>query len=230
MTAQLQQLTLISHPLCPFVQRVAILLAEKGISFERINIDLVDKPDWFLALSPTGKVPLLRVHQDDVEVVLFESIAICEYVEEAYPSPSLHPQNMLARASHRAWIEFASSMLTDAWGYLNASDKETATAKRTLFRNKLECFEVEIADGPYFAGSHFSMVDAVVAPIYRYFDILNHTIIDDHIFGNLPNVSRWRRELAQRNSVKTTVVHDYAARFHAHLIRNQALLAKEWLV
>ncbi|WP_231997046.1 glutathione S-transferase N-terminal domain-containing protein [Pseudomonas arsenicoxydans] len=54
------QLTLISHPLCPFVQRAAIVLLEKNVPFERVDVDLAAKPDWFLALSPMGKVPLLK--------------------------------------------------------------------------------------------------------------------------------------------------------------------------
>ena len=60
-----QHLRLISHKLCPYVQRAVIVAAEKGISFERIDIDLADKPDWFLAISPTGKVPLLEVTDED---------------------------------------------------------------------------------------------------------------------------------------------------------------------
>lgn len=59
------KLTLVSHALCPFVQRAAIVLAEKKVAFERIDIDLADKPDWFLAISPLGKVPLLKVVEDD---------------------------------------------------------------------------------------------------------------------------------------------------------------------
>lgn len=70
-------LTLISHPLCPFVQRAAIVLLENVVR-SSINIDLSPKPDWFLALSPTGKVPLLKVRQAKAEdAVLFESVAIC---------------------------------------------------------------------------------------------------------------------------------------------------------
>ena len=62
------KLTLISHELCPFVQRAAIALEEKGVKFERINVDLANKPDWFLAISPLGKVPLLKVG----DAVIFE--------------------------------------------------------------------------------------------------------------------------------------------------------------
>jgi glutathione S-transferase len=56
-------LTLISHPLCPFVQRAAIVLLEKQVPFERINVDLSAKPACFLAMSPTGKVPMLKIQQ-----------------------------------------------------------------------------------------------------------------------------------------------------------------------
>ena len=67
------KLRLISFPLCPYVQRAAILLLEKGVEFERVDIDLANKPDWFLKLSPLGKVPVLVVEQDGREQVLFES-------------------------------------------------------------------------------------------------------------------------------------------------------------
>src|SRR3990167_5334657 len=103
-----QALTLVSHPLCPYVQRAAIALAEKGVPFERIDIDLARKPDWFLALSPLGKTPVLRVG----DRAIFESAVILEYLEETQPTP-LHPADPLSRAEHRAWIEVGSSVLAD---------------------------------------------------------------------------------------------------------------------
>lgn len=214
-----------SHPLCPFVQRVAIALHEKGTSFQRINVDLRDKPDWFLAISPTGKVPLLKVLDDNGrESVLFESVAICEYVEDVQPQPALHPSDALIRAQHRAWIEFASATLSDAWGLLNATDHETAGAKAAAFRKKLERFEAEMSDGPYFNGKNFSMVDAAIAPIFRYFDILAFGSTHP-VFDGLERVANWRRALAQRPSIKEAVAQDYATRFLQHLQDQRALLA-----
>src|ERR1700722_13285215 len=110
-------LTLISHDLCPYVQRAVIALAEKGVSFERIDIDLADKPDWFKAISPLGKVPLLRVG----EAVILESAVIVEYLEETRPRP-LHPADPLERARHRATIEQSSAILSDIWGIETAPD------------------------------------------------------------------------------------------------------------
>ncbi len=64
-----EKLKLISHKLCPYVQRAVISLKEKGVPFERIDIDLDNKPDWFLKISPLGKVPVLQVG----DKVVFES-------------------------------------------------------------------------------------------------------------------------------------------------------------
>ena len=100
------ELTLISHPLCPYVQRAVIALSEKQADYQRIDIDLRNKPAWFLALSPTGKTPLLKAGGQ----AIFESAVICEYLEDTL-APALHPADALERARHRAWIEFASATL-----------------------------------------------------------------------------------------------------------------------
>ena len=109
--------TLVSHDLCPYVQRSVILLTEKAIPHERVTVDLSAKPDWFRTISPLGKVPLLLVG----EAVLFESAVICEYLDETTPG-SLHPTDPLDKAQHRAWIEFGSSTLGDIAGFYGAKD------------------------------------------------------------------------------------------------------------
>src|SRR5947199_2689440 len=118
------KLTLISHKLCPYVQRAVIALTEKGVGFERIDIDLANKPDWFVAISPLGKTPVLQVG----EVPIFESTVILEYLEETQPHP-LHPADPLRRAEHRAWIEFGSAVLNDIAGFYAAADEATFKAK-----------------------------------------------------------------------------------------------------
>jgi len=218
-------LTLISHPLCPFVQRAAIILLEKGVPFDRIDVDLSAKPDWFLTLSPTGKVPLLKVRRGNSEVaVLFESMVICEYLNETQDGAPMYPDDALSRARHRAWIEFATQTMAEGWQFLNASDPVIATAKRLAFRERLEKLEGELSSGPYFAGAAFSMVDAVYAPLFRYFAIINAAAAQP-IFEDLPRVSDWRAALAVRPSVRHAVVDDYADRFRAHLRHHRALLA-----
>ncbi len=127
----MSRLTLISHHLCPYVQRAAIALAEKGVAFERITIDLAAKPEWFEAISPLGKVPLLRVARPDRDdAVLFESAVICEFIEETQPGTPLHPADPIERARHRAWIEFASSVLSDIYAIETTSDAALFEVKR----------------------------------------------------------------------------------------------------
>src|SRR5258708_21466022 len=101
------RLRLISHKLCPYVQRAVIALTEKGVAFERIDIDLANKPAWFLAISPLGKTPVLQVR----DTAIFESAAILEYLEETESKP-LHPADPLSRAEHRSCIAFRSAVPT----------------------------------------------------------------------------------------------------------------------
>ncbi|NIK02358.1 glutathione S-transferase family protein [Xanthomonas cannabis] len=223
-------LTLISHPLCPFVQRAAIVLLENAAPFERINVDLSAKPDWFLALSPTGKVPLLRIGQPDGSVAtVFESVVICDYLNDISGKPSLYPNDPLQRAQQRSWIEFATPTFADGWQFLNASDQATADAARAAFRSKLQKIEDVLGEGPYFAGSTFGMVDVVFAPLLRYFDLLQADI-STPIFHDVPRVRAWRTALAARQSVISAVGPDYASRFQQHLQRYGALLAQSMSV
>lgn len=217
------QLTLISHPLCPFVQRAAIVLLEKKVPFERIDVDLADKPDWFIAISPTGKVPLLKVKlPDSADAILFESTAICEYLNETQDGVSLYSNNAISRAQQRAWVEFGVAALSEAWQFLNAKELAVADDKKAAFRDKLLRLESTLEQGPYFSGSAFSMVDAMFAPVFRYFDLLS-PVVSQPIFDNLPRVSAWRDSLAHRPSVISAVRDDYADRFRQHLVKQQAI-------
>lgn len=220
----MSRLTLISHHLCPYVQRAAITLLEKGVPFERVNIDLADKPDWFLKISPLGKVPLLRIEEDDGrEEVLFESSVICEYLEETQAGAALHPADPLTRARHRGWMEFGSSVLSDLWGYETAQDAAQLEAKRKALAAKFATVEATLADSPYFAGSRFSLVDAVFAPVFRYFDLFD-TLGDSRIFDGLERVKRWRKALSERASVRDAVSEDYPQRLTEFLEKHNSIL------
>jgi glutathione S-transferase len=217
----MSKLTLISHPLCPYVQRAAIALDEKGVAFERIDVDLANKPDWFLAISPLGKVPLLKVG----DAVIFESAVILEYLEETQPNP-LHPADPLKRAEHRSWIEFGSSILVDKWNFYTAPDEATLEAKACTLAEKFARVEQRLGDGPYFDGARFSLVDAVFGPVFRYFDTFDR-IGDFDILAGKPKVAAWRRAVAERPSVARAVSADYPDRLWTFLReRNAALSAR----
>jgi glutathione S-transferase len=213
-------LTLVSFDLCPYVQRAAIVLAEKNIPFERIDIDLSDKPDWFKAISPLGKVPLLKVGDE----VLFESAVIVEYLEETR-NPPLHPADPLTKARHRAWMEFGSSILADIWVVETTADRQAFNTKLRVLKDKFARIEAQLGDGPYFAGPAFSIVDAVFAPAFRYFEVFD-AITDLGVFDGLPKVQSWRTALAARPSVINAVVPDYAERLLAFLRKHKGVIVE----
>ena len=219
-------LKLISHKLCPYVQRAVIALNEKNIPFERIDIDLANKPDWFLKISPLGKVPVLVVTGDDgKEVALFESNVICEYIEETQGGARLHPQDPLQRAQHRAWMEFGSTILSELWGLETTGDPAVFETRRKAVAAKFAQVEKTLGAGPFFAGEEFSLVDAVFAPIFRYFDVFDQ-LTDLSVFAETPKVRDWRKALAQRPSVRTAVGPDYPQLLHAFLVRYDAHMLK----
>ena len=219
------RLTLVSHELCPFVQRAAIALDEKGVAFERINVDLANKPAWFLAISPLGKVPLLKVG----DAVIFESAVILEYLEETRPHP-LHPIDALQRAEHRAWMEFGSTILMDLWNFYTAMDEAAFQTKAQQLAEKFARLEQRLGDGPYFDGARFSLVDAVFGPVFRYFDTFDR-IADFGMLADKPRLAAWRHALAQRPSIAHAVKADYPERLWNFLqsrgSRLSALMAKQ---
>lgn len=218
-------LKLISHKLCPYVQRAVIALNEKGVAFARVDIDLANKPDWFLKLSPLGKVPVLTVASDRGEVALFESNVICEYIEETQGGAKLHPQDPLQRARHRAWMEFGSAILSDLWGLETTTDAAIFESKREAVAAKFARVEAALGAGPLFAGENFSLVDAVFAPIFRYFDVFDE-FTDLAIFAKTSKLRKWRAELAKRPSVQAAVGADYPELLRAFLVRHDAHLLK----
>jgi glutathione S-transferase len=218
-------LKLISHKLCPYVQRAVIALKEKRVPFERIDIDLADKPGWFLKLSPLGKVPVLTVASAAGEVALFESNVICEYIEETQGGGRLHPTDPLARAQHRAWMEFGSAILSDLWGLETTTEATIFESKRQALIAKFARVEDALGGGPFFAGESFSLVDAAFAPIFRYFEVFD-AYGDLGIFNARPKVQAWRAALAHRPSVKSAVRADYPQLLRAFLARHNAYLLK----
>lgn len=199
---------LIAYKLCPYVQRSVIVLEEKGITYQRTNIDLANKPDWFKQLSPTGKVPLL-ILSDDKKTILFESAVICEYLDEITES-SLLATNPLEKAYQRAWIEFATSLLNQIGKLYNAkSEQEFETVQENLARQfgQVEN-ELKMNQGDYFNGEKFSLVDAAFAPVFRYFDVFEQHFEMTYIH-RLELVNNWRKQLAKRPSVKKAVSEDY---------------------
>jgi len=212
-------LTLVSHKLCPYVQRAAIVLHEKGVPFERRWVDLANKPDWFRAISPLGKTPVLLAG----DVPIFESAVICEYLDDTH-EPKLHPRDALQRARHRAWMEFGSGVLNTIAAFYNAPDAQALEMRRAELRARFTQLDAEVV-GPYFGGADFGMVDAVFGPVFRYFDVFE-SLGESGFFDEAPNGRAWRRQLAARPSVQQAAVEDYAPRLVKFLVERRSELSR----
>lgn len=213
-------LRLVSHPLCPYVQRAVIALEEKGVSYERVDIDLDARPAWFAAVSPLGKTPVLLAGGEAV----FESAVICEYLDDTLP-PRLHPLDPLARARHRGWIEYASAILNTIGSLYSTQGQEGFVAALGLLRERFVHLETVLGEGPYFNGADFSLVDAAFGPVFRYLDLF-----DAHGVQCAPlqahKVAAWRAALARRPSVRAAVAGDYPERLHAFILKRGGVLAR----
>lgn len=219
----MQHFELISNLLCPYTQRAAIQLAEKGLEARRTYIDLADKPHWFTQLSPLGKVPVLRVG----DTAVFETAVICEYIEEvAVGHAPLWPAHPLERAGHRAWAEFASAMIGDVFGFYMAPDEASFERKRAELAGRFGRLERQLAGaGPYFGGERFGLVDAAFAPVFRLLDSFDQ-VADFRLLQGLPATIAYRLELAARPSVRGAVVSDYGQVFLRYLAGRDSYMAR----
>jgi glutathione S-transferase len=141
---------------------------------------------------------------------IFESAVILEYLEETESHP-LHPADPLTRAEHRSWIEFGSWILNDIWGFYMAPDALALESKAKVLAGKFDQLEQRLIKGPYFAGIHFSLVDAVFGPVFRYFDVFDR-IGDFRILAEKPKVNAFRQALSARPSIRDAVARDYERR------------------
>ena len=124
----------------------------KQVEFEVTYIDLTDKPDWFLAISPHGKVPVLKVNDQ----ILFESNAIAEYLDEVV-SPRVHPEDPIKRAQNRAWTDFVPDFAKalSATYYTKSreeTDKAIEAAPKAIAKIEDAIARERGNDGPYFNG------------------------------------------------------------------------------
>src|SRR3981189_2664805 len=157
--AAMAKYLLVSFKTCPWVQRAAIVLREKKIEFEFRHIDRDNRPDWFLAISPHKKVPVVSI---DNKVSLFESNAIAEY-PDATLTPRLHPEDPVQRAINRAWTDylptFADMVTGQAYSEDEAEYKDDIANIPPAFE-KLEGALKTQGAGPFFNGAKYSLVDA----------------------------------------------------------------------
>ena len=197
------EIKLFSARACPFAHRTRLVLAEKRIDFELVEIDLQNKPAWFNTVSNYGKVPALQHGQERV----VESAIVNEYLDEVFPQPALLPKDPGTRATARIWIDYANTRFVPAWGALlrGQTDAERSSA-RTALLESLEYIETQglqksSGDGPYWFGANPSLVDLSFYPWFERWAALEHYRGSLSI-AKFERLQRWRDALAARASVK----------------------------
>ncbi len=195
-----------------------ILLRAKNIEFDLTHIDLSDKPDWFLKISPHGKVPVLVVDGEP----LFESNAIGEYLDEVVP-PRCHPEDPFKRARNRAWTDFVPDFSKGINIYYT-KDREALDEKLAGAPKFLQKLEDAIAaerknDGPFFNGPELSLVDAAYAPFLQRFSLVDQ-FVQTGLLKDFPLVKAWAEALLQNDTVIGSVADSFEEVFFNNLKNN----------
>ncbi|EMY69741.1 glutathione S-transferase family protein [Leptospira vanthielii] len=196
---------LVSFKLCPYVQRSVINLLEKKVDYDIKYIDLAKKPDWFLKISPFGRVPVLQIGDD----VIFESAVINEYLDETN-EPTLHPKDPIQKAKHRSWTEFASALLADQYGWTMSKEKSDSDKKREEILSKFKILEAGLPSPTgstlFFAGSQMHLVDTAFAPFFMRMQFLSDHNPEFYLLGDFPKIQKWSETLLSLPSVKNSVL------------------------
>jgi len=181
-------LVLYNAPRCPYVARVRIVLAEKGIEYEVVDVDLDDRPAWLYEKNPTGRVPV--VEEDDGRP-LPESAVIMEFLEERYPEPPLLPPDPADRAAVRLLI-FRDGDLTAPYYALRRGDEGAAEKLDAA----LGRFDGLLGEQPYLGGAEYGLADIALVPWFlRARDMLGVEL------DGFPALSDWLAGLEQRPAI-----------------------------
>ena len=147
--------TLYTAERCPYAARVRIVLAEKELAYDAVEIDLDDRPAWLYEKNPLGRVP---VYEEDGGLVLPESRVIMEYLEERYPEPALSPADPAERALGRLWLERFDDQLGGAYYAVRRGEP------RDALDAKLGDLEQSLEAQPYLSGREYGLADAGYVP------------------------------------------------------------------
>jgi glutathione S-transferase len=179
--------TLYTAERCPYAARARITLAEKGIAYDAVEIDLADRPAWLYEKNPLGRVP---VYEEDEGLVLPESEVIMEYLEERFPEPALWPADPAERALGRLWLQRFDDRLGNAY----------YEARRGGGRDELEArlaeLDLALEAQPYLTGREYGLADIGYVPW-----ILRARANLGVGLESIPAVEAWLARLTERPAV-----------------------------
>lgn len=154
-------MTLYSGTTCPYSQRCRIVLFEKGMDFQVIDVDLTNKPEDLAVINPYNRVPVL-VERD---LVLYEANIINEYIDERFPHPQLMPADPVMRARARLFLHNFEDQLFDHIADIESDNPKVAESARAIVRDNLTQIAPIFNKQEYMLGDEFSMLDVAIAPL-----------------------------------------------------------------
>ena len=185
-------ITLYNAARCPYVARVRIVLAEKGIDHDMVEIDLSDRPAWLYEKNPAGRVPVI---EEDGGRPLSESAVIMEFLEERYPEPPLLPADPADRAAVRLLIFRDGDLTSPYYAFWRAEDGAAEEFDQALGK-----FDALLGEQPYLGGEEYGLVDIAFVPwLLRARDMLGVELDD------FPALTDWLERLEQRPAIAAEV-------------------------
>lgn len=195
---------IVSFKICPFVQRVTAMLEAKQVPYDIEYIELKNKPQWFLDISPTGQVPVLIT---DGGVALFESDAIVEYVDEVTP-PLQDDLTSETRAINRAWSYQASKHYLVQCSTMQSGEKGILYDRMSKLDKSFARVEAQLGTSTFFSGSTFGNVDMAWLPLLHRAAIVEEVSGFD-MLAAYPKVKAWQRALMATDIPTKSVPTDF---------------------
>ncbi|NWQ60578.1 GSTO1 transferase, partial [Neopipo cinnamomea] len=192
---------LYSMRFCPYAQRTRLVLRAKGISYEVININLKNKPDWFFEKNPSGLVPVLETSKGQL---IWESPITCEYLDEAFPEKKLMPSDPYERALQKMVLEDFSKVTPLVFKHVLAvKDGQDTTALKAEITEKFGKFEEILSkrNTVFFGGNSISLLDYMIWP---WFERLEAFQLKDAL-NHAPKLQRWMEAMKEDPAVKATM-------------------------
>ncbi|KAF4090450.1 hypothetical protein AMELA_G00051940 [Ameiurus melas] len=192
------QIRIYSMRFCPYAQRTRLVLSAKGIESETININLKEKPEWYLEKNPLGLVPTLETPSGQL---VYESAITCEYLDEVYPEKKLFPSDPFAKAQQKMLLEDYSKVVPLFYKIPMTRIKgEDVSALEAELREKLSKLNKVLANKKYkfFGGDTLTMIDYLIWPWFERVDAWQLK----HCLDGTPELNNWILRMREDPAVK----------------------------
>ncbi|XP_038152508.1 glutathione S-transferase omega-1-like [Cyprinodon tularosa] len=195
------RLRLYSMRFCPFAQRTRLVLHAKGIKFDTININLKDKPDWFLEKNPYGLVPVIETPAGEV---VFESMITSEYLDEVYPEKKLLPATPFGKAKQRMMLEHFSKIIPHFFKITSARRKgDDVSGLEAELKEKFTDLNNRLVKEKtrFFGGDTITLIDYMMWPFFERLEMFEV----QHCLNHTHELKKWTEYMLEDQAVKATM-------------------------